>query len=143
MKLRFLLLFVVGSFLLFSCANHEPQIQNDKNIHSIWAGSFTSDYHSHGVITSWVLYNDGTMTGKWKTHNNSIVINLKGNYSVTGKDVSFQGTGDSLIRSKIKTKVYISGDGEVNKMHAKGVFKISIDHPKFPNDTGTWSMERL
>lgn len=143
MKLKYLIIQSVCILLLFSCATLEPQIQNDKNIHSTWAGSFNSDYHSDGTIITWVLFSDGTMTGKWRTQNNSTVIDFSGTYSLAENDVTFQGSGISLIRSKIKAKVRISGNGTIKQMHGKGLFQIDIAHPRFPSDTGTWFLERI
>ncbi|MEH0021238.1 MAG: hypothetical protein V6Z89_16410 [Desulfobacter sp.] len=60
-----------------------------------------------------------------------------------GNDVTFQGAGTGLLRSKIRTKVRISGSGKLNGMDAKGRFQIEIEHPKFPDDQGTWSMSRI
>ena len=143
MKLKLLLIPSVCMFILFSCAVQKQQLKNDIHIHSIWTGSFDSNYHSDGIISTWILRNDKTMTGNWKTQNNSTVIDFEGTYSLSGNTVTFQGSGTLLIRSKIKTKMSISGTGKIHQMNANGIFQIQIDHPNFPDDTGTWTLERI
>lgn len=143
MKLKYLIIQSICLLLLFSCTTREHQVRNEKSIRSTWSGSFNSDYHSDGTIITWVLFNDGTMTGKWRTQNDSTIIDFHGTYSLTGNDIIFQGSGTSLIRSNTKTKVQISGEGLVKKMHANGLFKIDIEHPRSPSDKGTWILERI
>lgn len=84
------------------------------------------------------------MNGQWKTKNNSTAIDVQGVYSIKGNRVSFNGNGILIIHDKTKTNITFLGDGEFNKTKtkAKGNFFIQIEHPKFPNDSGSWVISR-
>ncbi len=141
-KMKFkLIVFLLLLFVpLYSCASKSNQNTETKKIVSVWKGTFNSDYHTDGDIPKWVLFDDGTMTGKWITQKGSAVINVEGKYKIEDNKISFDAFGTLILYNKNTTNVQISGNGILYAYEATGTFTILIENPRFPDDKGTWEL---
>ena len=143
MKIKLLIGCFLCCLLFQSCATQSNRKPQPKEILSSWQGTFESDFHTDGVILNWILYNDGTMTGKWETKKGSSVFNVEGTYKDIEGNVSFEASGTLILYNKIKTQAQIFGKGILDGLNGNGSFRILIEHKKYPNDKGFWYIKKI
>ena len=131
-------------FILFASCVENPVVSPSKeDILSSWKGTFSSTYHTDGVILYWHLLKNGTMTGKWETDKGSSVFNVEGTYQIIGAHIRFHGEGTLVLYDQKKTQTRISGNGTLDSNTGTGAFKIQIDNPNYRDDTGFWDVVKI
>ena len=137
MQLVIIVAAIINIMVLSSCASITGMSEDSRQFVGRYTGGFNSKVHSDGVM-EFDLYSDGSVIGNWATANKTITLNIKGHYIIKNSEIIMTASGQSLIRSTIKSKVIIIAYGDFFDRECSGVFMIFIDNPNFPNDNGTW-----
>ena len=127
------------SVLFFSCITaNDAEIENDTpEINFSFEGSFDSNQHSDGQMQC-VLYSDNTLTGSWVTENNTVTIDIRGNYIIKNEEIYMTAFGKSILRSETESNVIVICSGRMKQRFLAGYFTIYIENADFPNDIGFW-----
>lgn len=132
----------------FVLAKNEEELSQLKAKHfgpyilSSWYGTYEGKHSSSGTISNWDLFNDGSMTGKWRTKNNSTIVKLKGVYKIDGFNIVFKASGFLSPNNGEKSPTTVHGSGTIAGNNAYGVFKIAVDNAKYGDDQGIWEVTK-
>lgn len=114
-------------------------------VNGIWSRTFTSDrFGARGVITSWVLRDDGTTDSVWKLNtSDGMVISWRPScrYTYSEEAFEFRFAGEATEHGQGATSPYILRvHGRIDADVATGTYDIEFAGPQRPidRDSGTW-----
>ena len=133
---------IICLIFLMLCSSISLAADEKREVVNTFAGSFDSKFHSDGTM-EFKLFSDGTLEGSWLTENKTVTLDVRGNYIIKNSWLITTGSGVSNLRSAIESRVIVFAAGKLNDDTIQGNFLIFIENPDFPDDSGTWSAERV
>jgi len=126
----------------------DSRVFSDCLINGLWCCTFTSEnLGPAGVVTDWVLRQDGTTESVWELHlDDGSVIRWHPSceYVLTGHEFEFTSRGQATQSGTGATSPYVmSVRGKVDGETAAGTYTVSFSEPQWPaEDRGSWRVDR-